>query len=138
MPVKAILLTVSIGFFSVILAAIWPDSVFLWLVNSSGAVALFCYVLIAVSELRLRRRLEREDPESLTLKMWFFPWLTYAAIAAMVAVIVAMALVDDVRAQLWWSLGSLAVVLALAFWRRARRRERATDCGGRPRRPESL
>ena len=37
----------------------------------------------------------------------------------MVAVIAAMALVDDVRAQLWWSLGSLAVVLAAAFWRDA-------------------
>ena len=112
-PVKAILLTVSIGFVSVILAAIWPDSVFLWLVNSSGAVALFCYVLIACAELRMRRTLEREAPEKLTLRMWFFPWLTYASASpAMVAVIVAMALVDDVRAQLWWSLGSLAVVLA--------------------------
>jgi len=134
-PVKAILLTVSIGFFSVILAALWPDSVFLWLVNSSGAVALFCYVLIAVSQLRLRRRLEREAPESLTLKMWFFPWLTYAAIAAMVAVIVAMALVDDVRAQLWWSLASLAVVVGLAFWHERRatapadRRRRAPAAG---------
>src|SRR3954447_5256060 len=116
-PVKAILLTVSIGFFSVILAAIWPDSVFLWLVNSSGAVALFCYVLIAVSELRMRRQLEREAPDRLTLRMWAFPWLTYASIVAMVAVILAMALVDDVRAQLWWSLGSLAIVLAAAWWR---------------------
>src|SRR3954470_20074579 len=116
-PVKAIALTVSIGFFSVILAAIWPDSVFLWLVNSSGAVALFCYVLIAVSELRMRRHLEREAPDRLTLRMWAFPWLTYASIVAMVAVILAMALVDDVRAQLWWSLGSLAVVLAAAWWR---------------------
>ena len=115
MPVKAILLTVSIGFFSVILAAIWPESVFIWLVNSSGAVALFCYVLIACAQLRMRRRLEREAPDRLTLKMWGFPWLTYASIAAMVAVIVAMALVDEVRAQLWWSLGSLAVVL-LAAW----------------------
>ena len=42
---------------------------FLWLVNSSGAVALFCYVLIAVSQLKLRRRYEREAPEALTLKM---------------------------------------------------------------------
>jgi GABA permease len=113
-PLKAILLTVSIGFFSVILAAIWPESVFIWLVNSSGAVALFCYVLIACSELQMRRRLEREDPESLTLKMWAFPYLTYLAIAGMVAVIAAMALVDEVRAQLWWSLGSLAVVLIAA------------------------
>ena len=58
-PVRAILLTVSIGFFSVILAAIWPESVFIWLVNSSGAVALFCYLLIALAELRMRRQLER-------------------------------------------------------------------------------
>ena len=79
MPVKAIVLTVSIGFFSVILAAIWPESVFIWLVNSSGAVALFCYVLIACSELRMRRRLEREAPDKLTLRMWAFPWLTYLA-----------------------------------------------------------
>jgi GABA permease len=80
-PVKPILLTVTIGFLSVILAAIWPESVFLWLVNSSGAVALFCCVLIACAEL-------------LTLRMWLFPWLTYLSIAA-------MAFVDDVRAQLW-------------------------------------
>jgi len=122
-PVKAILLTVSIGFASVILAALWPDSVFIWLVNSSGAVALFCYVLIACAQVRLRRRLEREAPEKLTLRMWLFPWLTYASIAGMVCVILAMALVDEVRAQLWWSLGSLAIVLALAFWHTRRREE---------------
>lgn len=115
-PVKAILLTVSIGFFSVILAALWPDSVFLWLVNSSGAVALFCYVLIACAQLRMRRRLEREAPDRLVLRMWLFPWLTYASIAAMVVVIGAMALVDDVRAQLWWSLASLAVVLIAGYF----------------------
>ena len=126
-PVKAILLTVSIGFLSVIMAAIWPDSVFLWLVNSSGAVALFCYVLIAVSQLRLRRRLEREAPEALTLKMWLYPWLTYISIAAMVLVIAAMALVADVRAQLWWSLASLALVLGLAhLWCRRHAGQPAT------------
>ena len=50
----------------------------------------------------------------------------------MVAVILAMALVDEVRAQLWWSLGSLAVVLLAAWWhtRRSeapRRRRRGAD-----------
>ena len=135
-PVKAILLTVSIGFFSVILAAIWPESVFIWLVNSSGAVALFCYVLIACAQLRMRRRLEREAPERLTLRMWAFPCLTYASIAAMVAVILAMALVDEVRAQLWWSLGSLAVVLAAAWWR-TRRAEAPGGAGARTAMPRA-
>jgi hypothetical protein len=41
----------------------------------------------------------------------------------MVAVIVSMAFVDEVRAQLWWSLGSLALVLALASWHSSRHQE---------------
>ena len=48
----------------------------------------------------MRHQLEREAPEHLELRMWLFPYLTYFAIAAMVAVIGAMALVEDVRAQL--------------------------------------
>jgi GABA permease len=119
-PVKAILLTSSIGFLSTILAYLSPETVFLFLVNSSGAIALFVYLLIAVSELRMRRRLEREAPDRLRVKMWAFPYLTYFAIAAMVAVIAAMALVEDVRAQLIPSFISLAVVL-LAYWIKSRR-----------------
>ena len=59
-PVKAILLTSSIGFASTIISYLSPYKVFLFLVNSSGAIALFVYVLIALSELKMRRRLERE------------------------------------------------------------------------------
>jgi GABA permease len=51
--------------------------------------------------------------------MWLFPYLTYFAIAAMVAVIASMALVKDVRSQLIPSFVSLAVVLA-AFWFKTR------------------
>jgi GABA permease len=116
-PVFAILLSVSVGFLSVIFDAISPNKVFLFLVNSSGAVALFCYVLIAAAELRMRRRLEAEDPDRLTLRMWLFPWLTYASIVGMIAVIVAMAFVKDVRSQLIPSFLSLAVVLGAAYLR---------------------
>ena len=118
-PARAILLATSVGYVSVIAAALWPETIFLWLVNSSGAVALFVYLLIAVSELRMRARLEREDPERLEVRMWGYPWLTYLVIAAIVVVIGSMAFVDDVRSQLWWSLGSLAVVLG-AYALRAR------------------
>ena len=44
------------------------------LAETSGAIALFVYLLIALSE--LRRRLEREAPERLQLKMWLHPYLT--------------------------------------------------------------
>lgn len=110
-PVKAILLTTSIGFASVVFAALSPEKVFLFLVNSSGAIALVVYLFIAISQLRMRRRLEREEPDRLTLKMWLYPWLTYASIAAIVVIIGSMALVDDVRSQLIPSAISVLVVL---------------------------
>ena len=132
-PVKAIMLSVSIGFLSVIFSAISPNKVFLFLVNSSGAIALFCYILIAAAELRMRRRLEAEAPERLKLRMWLFPWLTYVAIAAMVAVIVSMAFVADARPQLIPSLISLAIVVVAAWWhgRRSTRAETARAAGRR-------
>ena len=118
-PVKAILLTSSIGFASTGLAYLSPDTVFLFLVNSSGAIALFVYVLIACSQLKMRRQLEREAPERLKVKMWLFPYLTYFAIAAMVTVIASMALVEDVRSQLIPSFISLIIVL-IAYWLKTR------------------
>ena len=131
-PVKAILLTTSIGFLSVILAYISPETVFLFLVNSSGAVALFVYLLIAVAELRMRRQLEREAPERLKVKMWLYPWLTWFSIVAIVCVICSMALVNDeaTRSYLVPSLISVAVVLAAAFIKGRLERGRAQR-GGR-------
>ena len=65
-PVWAILASTVIGFLSVIAAYVSPDTVFKFLLNSSGAVILFVYLLIAVSQFVLRRRtpddqLDRED-----------------------------------------------------------------------------
>jgi GABA permease len=117
-PARAILAATSIGYLSVIASAISPDGVFKFLLNTSGAVALFVYLLIAISELQLRRRLEREDPERLQVRMWGYPYLTWFAIAAIVVVIGSMATVEEVRSQLWLGLLSVAVVLGAYAARR--------------------
>ena len=44
----------------------FPEEIFTWLINASGAIALFVYLLIAISELVMRRRLEREAPDRLS------------------------------------------------------------------------
>lgn len=88
-----------------------PNVVFEFLVNSYGAVALFVYLAIALAQVRLRKRLEREDPAALKLRMWLFPWLSYATIALMGAVIVAMAILPSSRTQFWLSLLTLGVIL---------------------------
>jgi GABA permease len=96
----------------------FPENVFTWLINASGAIALFVYLLIAISELVMRRRLEREAPERLQIRMWFYPWLTYLSIAAMGAVLVAMFVIPDQRPLLIASLIALAVILAAYMLRR--------------------
>jgi L-asparagine transporter-like permease len=119
-PVKAILLTTSVGFLSTTLAYLSPDKVFLFLVNSSGAIALFVYLLIAVAELVMRRQLEREAPERLTLRMWGYPWLTWLSIVVIVAIIASMGFVKDVRSQLVPSLIAIAVAIVVGLVRERR------------------
>ncbi len=53
-PRRAVLASVAFGFVSVLLNLKWPDSVFLYMLNAVGAVLLFVWGLIAVSQLRLR------------------------------------------------------------------------------------
>jgi len=115
-PTWAILSSTVIGFLCVIAAYVSPDTVFSFLLNSSGAIILFVYLLIAVSQVVLRRR----TPEDrLLVKMWLFPALSLATIAAMIGVLISMGVQEDTRSQLILSLVSWAVVLGLyAFTRR--------------------
>lgn len=111
-PRAAILFSTIVGFLSVIAAYVSPDKVFNFLLNSSGAVILFTYVLIAFSQLVLRRR----TPESkLRVKMWGYPWLTIASIVAMIAVLVSMVLDPESRPQITLGLLSWAFLLIVFF-----------------------
>ena len=102
----------SSGFLCVIAAAVSPDTVFLFLLNSSGAVILFVYLLIAISQIILRRR---TGSEHLTVKMWLFPGLSFVVVAAIVAVLVQMGANAEVRPQLVLSLLAWALVVVLYF-----------------------
>ncbi|KQX28636.1 amino acid transporter [Streptomyces sp. Root63] len=86
-PRRAVLASVAFGFVSVLLNLLWPDTVFLYMLNSVGAVLLFVWALIAASQLRLRARLEQEAPEALSLRMWCFPYLTWVTLAGLFGVL---------------------------------------------------
>ena len=116
-PMIAILTSSIVGFLAVIMAAVSPDKVFSFLLNSSGAVILFVYLLIAVSQIILRYR---ADESTLKVKMWFFPALSVITAVSIVLVLVQMGLTKDVRIQLVLSLVSFAVVIILFLINRAR------------------
>ncbi|MFI2235365.1 amino acid permease [Streptomyces chrestomyceticus] len=121
-PRRAVLSSVAFGFVSVLLNLLWPDTVFLYMLNAVGAVLLFVWALIALSQLRLRRQIERTAPEKLTLRMWGFPYLTWTALAAMLAVLVLMLTDDGARPQLLWSAAATGAVLVVAGLRELRMR----------------
>ncbi|MGO9252425.1 MAG: amino acid permease, partial [Mycobacterium sp.] len=100
-PHIAILSSSAVGFLCVVMAWVAPGTVFLFLLNSSGAIILFVYWLIALSQIILRRR---TPPERLRVKMWFFPVLSVLTLGAITAVLVQMAFDRSARSQLWLSL----------------------------------
>ncbi|GGS18438.1 amino acid permease [Streptomyces griseoviridis] len=118
-PRTAILTSVAFGFLAVFFNYEWPDSVFLFLVNSSGAVALFVWLVICFSQLRMRRIIEAEAPEKLVVRMWLYPYLTWAT-AALIVFILGYMLTDtehDGRTTMLLSLLVAAVVLVVALVR---------------------
>lgn len=117
-PYVAIVCSSAIGFGCVVMAWVAPGTVFLFLLNSSGAVILFVYWLIALSQIILRRR---TPPEKLRVKMWFFPVLSIFTLAGITAVLVQMAFDRSARSQLWLSLLSWAAVVGLYIVARRRR-----------------
>ncbi|MFB8138485.1 amino acid permease [Streptomyces parvus] len=124
-PRRAVLASVAFGFVSVLLNLLWPDTVFLYMLNSVGAVLLFVWALIAASQLRLRARLEQEAPDALALRMWWFPYLTWVTLAGLLGVLLLMLTDDAARPQVLWSAGATALVLLVAVGRE--RRERRTS-----------
>lgn len=134
-PANAILASSVVGFLCVIAAAFAEDTIFAFLLNSSGAIILFVYLLIAVSQIVLRRR----TPDSeLRVKMWLFPVLSILTAVGIVAILLQMFFDDSLRSQLLLSLLSWAVALCLyavsrRFLKRRdqRRGEVGASAGGR-------
>ncbi len=112
-PARAILIA-SLFSYGALAASRLSDNVFNALVNASGAVMLFLYLMVAAAQLRLRVDYEANAPERLHIRMWFHPFGTLFAVAAMLAVLLFMALNAELRPQF---LASVWVTLGfVAFW----------------------
>ncbi|MEI4829890.1 GABA permease [Bacillus sp. FJAT-53711] len=114
-PVRAVLASTFFAYICSIFNFVSPDKLFLFLVNASGAIALLVYLVIAVSHLRMRRKLEKENPEAMKLKMWLFPYLTYVTIIAMVVILIAMAFIDSMRSQFFLTMMITILVIISYF-----------------------
>jgi GABA permease len=125
-PRRTVLLSSAFGFFTVLLSYWWPNSIFKWLLYMVGAAVLVVWGFTATTQLVLRRRVERENPAALVVRMWWYPVLTLLALAGVVAILALMLRHRDTATQLAFTAG-FGVILALTGYVRQRLRARAAE-----------
>lgn len=119
-PVVALLASTIGGLIATLVNFLAPASgIFDFIMNSAGLVALFVYVFIALTQMRLRQKMTPDEVAKLKLKVWFHPWLNILLIAAIAAVVVVMLTSESGRSQVWTSL--IATGVLLVFWPLVRR-----------------
>jgi len=95
------------------------------LLNAVGSALLVVWLLIVVSQLRLRPQLEAaaaERGEALRLRAWGYPWLSWVTLVALVAVVGLMLSDAAARPQIAATAGLVVVILAVYAIARAVRR----------------
>ncbi|WP_159613968.1 amino acid permease [Glutamicibacter sp. JC586] len=100
-PAAAIWFSVLLGLICVVLNYTAPDYVFTFLVNSTGALAILFWIVIAVSQLRSRKILLSHGVDVHTvsgvIRMWGFPVVNWIVICALSALLVYMFFAGEQR-----------------------------------------
>ncbi|WP_369987048.1 amino acid permease [Pseudomonas xanthosomatis] len=114
-PVLAVALTSLAALAALAANYLLPAQVFQFLLATSGALALLMYLVIAVTQLCMRRKLVALG-RPLEVRMWLFPWLTLLTIAFIAGVFVVMAAFPGQRAELLSTLGLTAALVAIGSY----------------------
>jgi GABA permease len=125
-PWVAVLASMVVGFLAVLGNYVLPEKIFGYLLATSGAVALFVYLAIAVSQFVLGRTM-RAQGERAPVRMWLFPYLTVIVIVAIVAVLVLMAFDPDQQQAIFLSVISAAIIVGAGVFVHRRRDHRGAD-----------
>jgi GABA permease len=110
-PRAAVIASTVLGAAITVWSYVMPAGLFEFLLASSGAIALLVYLAIAVSQLRMRRMLRRQNVE-LTFRMWLFPWLTWLVIVFICAALAVMMITPEHRTEVSTTIG---LALAISF-----------------------
>ena len=119
-PYWAVMMSTGAAFVAVFANYVAPAAVFEFLLASSGAIALLVYLVIAVSQLRMRQK-RTALGENISFKMWLFPGLTYAVIVFIVAILTIMLFQEAHRVEIM-ATGLLSILVVSAGLLVARRR----------------
>ncbi|MDF8334735.1 amino acid permease [Novosphingobium cyanobacteriorum] len=111
-PVRSTLIASAFAYAALAASVLSPELVFSYLVNASGALMIFIYMFVCLSQLAMRRR---AGTQGATILMWWHPYGAWVTFAAMGAVLAAMAFRPGSRVELVSSLVVLGIALAGSF-----------------------
>ena len=127
-PYWAVMLSTGAAFLAVFANYVAPAAVFEFLLASSGAIALLVYLVIAVSQLRMRQK-SIAAGETLTFKMWLFPGLTYAVMVFIVGTLTIMLFQEAHRVEIIATGVLSLLVVAAGLFVSSRNRRKAQRVG---------
>ena len=114
-PLVALVASTVGGVAATIVNFAFPDTgIFDFIMNSSGLVALFVYVIIALTHWNMRRNMTPAEVSALEMKAPLYPWVNFLLIAGVIAVFIVMVVQESSRTQVWTSLIATGVVVV--FW----------------------
>ncbi len=113
-PWVGVLISSVFAFIAIYLTATEKMNVYDVLMSATGTVALYVYLTIAFSQLKMRRKLESQH-RTLGFRMWLFPWLTYAVIVFIPVALITMVFEGTYRAEVVYTsmLASVIIVMGL-------------------------
>ncbi|VVE54581.1 GABA permease [Pandoraea sputorum] len=127
-PRLAVLASTAVGFLTVFANYFLPEYVFNFLLSTSGGIGLLVYLVIAVSQLRMRSKFRAMGVE-LPIRMWLYPWLTWGVIVFICAILLTMVWRLEQRCEMLTT-GALAVCVVAASlihkWLRGRSARQVT------------
>lgn len=126
-PYVAVWMSTAAAFVAVFANYVAPAAVFDFLLASSGAIALLVYLVIAVSQLRMRQK-RTAAGEKIAFKMWLFPGLTYVVILFIIGVLTIMAIRPANRVEIFAT--GLLTILVVAAGLLVSRRRKALQASG--------
>lgn len=98
----------------------FPEKVFMVLLSTMNAIGLLVYLVIALSQIVSRSRLEKQGVK-LDFKMWLFPWLSWFVVAMILSVLGYMFFSEQHRYETIVTLSLASFILFMSFIRKPRK-----------------
>lgn len=127
-PVSAIIASTIAAYICAAFYFISPDVIFYFLANCVGGLMIIVYVFIAVAQIRFRRHHNKTSNAPLAIKMWLFPYLSYATIGILVLIYLCQLLIQSFIMQ--FVLSTLVFVASIGFYfvlKRRKEKEAASE-----------